>query len=105
MTELEKSIKKMRLRGAAGPDDIPPSFIKALGPVLLKVLLQLNYTALALMVPTSPKSDESHNHSPLAPISFRLIPRSKPNLLSRQDSGKSHCGPSVLHRRIQQPTQ
>ena len=32
MCELEQTIHAMRRKGAAGPDDIPPSFLKALGP-------------------------------------------------------------------------
>ena len=32
MYELEQAIQSMRKKGAAGPDDIPPSFLKALGP-------------------------------------------------------------------------
>jgi len=32
MDELEKAIRKMRVKGAAGEDEIPPSFLKALGP-------------------------------------------------------------------------
>ena len=32
MYELEQAIHAMRRKGAAGPDDIPPSFLKALGP-------------------------------------------------------------------------
>ena len=41
MAELKKAIKTMRAKGAPGADDIPPSFIKALGPIALSALLQL----------------------------------------------------------------
>ena len=41
MPELKKAIARMRARGAPGPDDIPPSFIKALGSTALNILLQL----------------------------------------------------------------
>ena len=41
MPELKKAIQRMRGKGAPGPDDIPPSFIKALGPTALTVLLNL----------------------------------------------------------------
>jgi len=39
MKDLQAAIRKMRQKGAPGPDDIPPSFLKELGPEALKVLL------------------------------------------------------------------
>ena len=39
MTELKTAIRKMRAKGAAGADDIPPSFLKALGPLACKSYL------------------------------------------------------------------
>ena len=39
MVELETALKKMRLKGAPGGDDIPPSFLKALGPLAKVELL------------------------------------------------------------------
>ena len=41
MVELTKAIKKMKAKGAPGGDDIPPSFIKALGPKAKSILLDL----------------------------------------------------------------
>jgi ribonuclease HI len=41
MPELKKAIKKMKMKGAPGPDDIPPSFLKNLGPVALQKLLDI----------------------------------------------------------------
>ena len=41
MSELKTAIRKMKARGAPGADDIPPSFIKALGPIALSILLDL----------------------------------------------------------------
>ena len=41
MSELKTAIDKMKRKGAAGPDGIPPSFIKALGPKSLEVLLSI----------------------------------------------------------------
>ena len=41
MEELEKAIHKMRTKGAAGEDEIPPSFLKALGPVAKEALLSI----------------------------------------------------------------
>jgi len=36
LEELEAAIHKMRRKEAAGPDDIPPTFLKALGPLAKK---------------------------------------------------------------------
>ena len=41
MEELEKAIQKMRSKGAAGEDEIPPSFLKALGPLAKEALLDI----------------------------------------------------------------
>ena len=41
LSELKTAIDKMKRKGAAGPDEIPPSFIKALGPKALEVLLSI----------------------------------------------------------------
>ena len=41
MAELNKAIKRMKGKGASGGDDIPPSFIKALGPIAKTILLSL----------------------------------------------------------------
>ena len=41
MKELQTAIRKMKRKGAPGPDDIPPSFLKELGPEALKVLLSI----------------------------------------------------------------
>ena len=45
MPELKKAIARMRARGAPGPDDIPPTFIKALGQTAQTILLQLFNTS------------------------------------------------------------
>ena len=41
MSELKKAIRKMKTKGAAGPDEISPSFLKALGPNALAELLAI----------------------------------------------------------------
>jgi ribonuclease HI len=41
MQELETAIKRMRRKGAPGEDDVPPSFLKELGPAALKELLAI----------------------------------------------------------------
>ena len=35
MTELKRAITKMKRKGAEGPDFIPPTFLKELGPIAL----------------------------------------------------------------------
>ena len=41
MGELQSAIKRMKGKGAAGSDNIPPSFLKALGPLALQELLSI----------------------------------------------------------------
>ena len=41
MREIKKAIKKMKKKGAAGPDDIPPIFLKNLGPDALQERLDI----------------------------------------------------------------
>ena len=41
LDDLNRAIKKMRNRGATGPDDVPPTFLKSLGPVTKEELLSI----------------------------------------------------------------
>ena len=41
MRELKKAIRKMKRKGAPGADDIPPAFLKELGPNALTELLEI----------------------------------------------------------------
>ena len=41
MSELQSAIKKVKGKGAAGPDNIPPSFFKSIGPLALQELLSI----------------------------------------------------------------
>ena len=41
MGELQFAIKRMKGKVAAGPDNIPPSFLKSLGPLALQELLSI----------------------------------------------------------------
>jgi ribonuclease HI len=41
MKELKAAIKKMKPKSAPGPDDLPPTFFKALGPLALQELLDI----------------------------------------------------------------
>ena len=41
MSELQSAIKKMKGKGAADPDNIPPSFLKSLSPLALQELLSM----------------------------------------------------------------
>ena len=46
MVELKSAISKMRRKGAPGPDDITPAFLKELGPAALQELLELSNLSL-----------------------------------------------------------
>ena len=48
MSELQSAIKKMKGKGAAGPDNIPPSFLKSLGPLALLELLSIFNSSFSL---------------------------------------------------------
>ena len=48
LSELKAVIAKMRRKGAPGPDDIPPSFLKELGPIALSALLSICNECLRL---------------------------------------------------------
>ena len=39
--ELQSAIKRMKSKGAAGPENIPPSFLKSLGPMALQESLSI----------------------------------------------------------------
>ncbi len=41
MEELDEAIPQMRAKGAPGPDDIPPTFLKFLGPRTRQELLDI----------------------------------------------------------------
>ena len=41
MQELKRAIKQARAKGQYGPDEIPPTFLKALGPLALAELLEI----------------------------------------------------------------
>ena len=48
MGELLSAIKKMKGKGAAGPDNIPPSFLISLGPLVLQELLSIFKSSFSL---------------------------------------------------------
>ena len=48
MGELLSAIKKMKGKGAAGPDNIPSSFLKSLGPLALQELLLIFNSSFSL---------------------------------------------------------
>ena len=41
MSERLSAFQKMKRKGAAGPDNIPPTFLKSLGPLALQELLSI----------------------------------------------------------------
>ena len=48
MSELLSTIKKMKCKGAAGPDNIPSSFLKSLGPLALQESLSIFNSSFSL---------------------------------------------------------
>ena len=48
MSELQSAMKKIRGNGAAGPDNVPPSFLKSLGPLALQELLSIFNSSFSL---------------------------------------------------------
>ena len=48
MSELKSAIKKMKGKGAAGPDNIPISFLKSLGPLAFQELLSIFNSSFSL---------------------------------------------------------
>ena len=48
MGELLSAIKKMKRKGAVGPDNIPPSFLRSPGPLTLKELLSMLNSSFSL---------------------------------------------------------
>ena len=48
MGESQSAIKKMKGKGAAGPDNIPPSFLKSLRPLALQELLSIFNSSFSL---------------------------------------------------------
>ena len=48
MSELQSAIKKMKGKGAAGSDNIPPSFLKSLTPLALQDLLFIFNSSFSL---------------------------------------------------------
>ena len=41
MGELKKALRKMKRKGAQGPDEIPPTFLKELGPKAIEELFSI----------------------------------------------------------------
>ena len=48
MLELLSAIQKMKCKGTAGPDDIPPTFLKSLNPLALQELSSIFNTSFYL---------------------------------------------------------
>ena len=81
MKELNKAIKKMKTKGAAGPDEIPPSFIKNFGPRTLEKLLEIFNISLnngacpqvwrnAIIIPLLKANKPASNLESFRPISL-----------------------------------
>ena len=102
--ELKSAISKMRRRGAPGPDDIAPAFLKELGPIALEELLAICNQSLssaecpqwwrnAIIIPLLKAAKPPKRPS--------ILPSSQPHLLHRQNSGAHVCRTTVPHGRVQ----
>ena len=111
--ELNKGLRRMRTKGAAGPDEITPAFIKAFGPAARKELLDLfnrswnesvcpqvwrNATIIPLLKPGKPASEMSSFRpisltSCIAKLLERLIATRMMHIVeSRKLLSKAQCG-------------
>ena len=81
LVELKKAIKKMKKKGAAGPDEIPPSFLKNLGTEAMKELLAIFNESLrsgtcpqiwrnAIIIPLLKAGKPASNLASFRPISL-----------------------------------
>ena len=81
MAELKRAIKKMREKGAPGPDNIPPSFLKNLGEKALNELLEIFNLSLdeavlpqiwrnAIIIPLLKQGKPASNLASFRPISL-----------------------------------
>jgi hypothetical protein len=81
MAELESAIRSVRVRGAAGPDDIPPTFLKALGPSAKRELLAICCQSFAegrcpqvwrraIIIPILKKNKPASDMSSYRPVSL-----------------------------------
>ena len=102
MDELLSAIKKMKGKKAAGPDNIPPSFLKSLGPLALQELLSIFKSSFALthcphiwrvatIIPLQ-KAGKSCDVASFYPISLKSCV---------QTSGMHSCQPSLLYSQNQ----
>jgi hypothetical protein len=63
MAELKRAIRRLKRKGAPGADDIPPSFIKELGPIALTELLSIYNESF-----TDADLPQSWRHSIIIPL-------------------------------------
>ena len=93
MLELKSAIRKMKRKGAPGDDDIPPPFLKELGPKALKELLDIcNASFLHADVP------QTWRHAVIIPLLKNAKPAS--DVESYRPISLTSCVVKVLERMI-----
>ena len=93
MLELKAAIRKMKRKGAPGDDDIPPPFLKELGPKALKELLDIcNASFLHADVP------QTWRHAVIIPLLKNAKPAS--DVESYRPISLTSCVVKVLERMI-----
>ena len=108
MRELTSAINKMKHKGAAGPDSIPPTLLKALGPMALQELLAIfnesfrhaespRIWCIAVIIPILKTGKPASEVTSYRPISL--------NILCRQATRANACRFFILHCRNKEPVQ
>ncbi len=98
ISDLDIAIHAMRRKGAAGPDDIPPTFLKALDPMAKAGLLS-NFNE-SFSKRRCARNLEGSDHSPVekdrpTTRGYLLLPTCQPHILYFQDNRKNGAQPLI----------
>ena len=108
MRELTSAINKMKCKGAAGPDNTPPTFLKALGPIAQQELLAIFNESfrhagcpriwhVAVIIPILKAGKPASDVASYRSISLYV--------LCRQATRPNACWSFILHCRNKEPIQ